>query len=51
MSMLCYVVGLMDNAGDDESGDDLDELNGDQRGALQRPLHARQRPAGTLSAV
>jgi len=35
----------MDNAGDESDGDDMDELNLDQRG-LQRPLHARQRPTG-----
>lgn len=39
--------GLMDNAGDESDGDDMDELNLDQRG-LQRPLHARQRPTAGM---
>jgi len=40
----------MDNAGDDSDADDVDDLERDQRG-LQRPLHARQRPAGLLFFV
>jgi len=43
--MLTWLLGLMDNAGDDSDVDDTDDLNHDQRG-LQRPLHARQRPPG-----
>ena len=43
MFAVCTLLGLMDNAGDDIDAEDMDDH--DQRG-LQRPLHARQRPAG-----